>query len=59
MPALTLRRPAGPVARAAGDRSSLSPRAFWFMSAVVAIQGGHVLEHVIQILQVYSFGVPE
>jgi hypothetical protein len=59
MPALNLRRPAGPVAGAAGDRSSLSPRAFWFMSAVVAIQGGHVLEHVIQILQVYAFGVPE
>ena len=59
MPALNLRRPAGPVARATGDRSSLSPRAFWFMSAVVAIQGGHVVEHVIQVLQVYTFGVPE
>jgi hypothetical protein len=29
------------------------------MTAVVAIQGGHVVEHVIQLLQVYAFGVPE
>ena len=41
------------------NRASLSPRAFWFMSAVVAIQGGHVVEHVIQLFQVYAFGVPE
>jgi len=59
MPALNLRRPAGPVARATGDRSSLSPCVFWFMSAVVAIQGGHVVEHVIQVVQVYTLGVPE
>jgi hypothetical protein len=32
---------------------------FWFMSAVVAIQGGHVVEHVIQVVQVYTLGVPE
>ena len=29
------------------------------MSAVVAIQGGHVVEHVIQVFQVFAFGVPE
>ena len=59
MRAVTLNRPADPVAPATGQRASLSPRMFWFMSAVVAIQGGHVVEHVIQVLQVYTFGVPE
>jgi hypothetical protein len=47
------------VAPATGERASLSARAFWFMSAVVAIQGGHVVEHVIQVFQVFVFGVPE
>jgi hypothetical protein len=47
------------VAPATGDRASLRPLAFWFMTAAVAIQGGHVVEHVIQLLQVYAFGVPE
>ena len=59
MRALILRRPPVPVVPAAGHHASLSPRAFWFMSAVVAIQGGHVVEHVIQLLQVFAFGVPE
>jgi hypothetical protein len=60
MRSLTLRRPAVPVAPVAtGHGASLSPRAFWFMSAVVAIQGGHVVEHVIQLFQVFAFGVPE
>jgi len=59
MRALSLRRPGVPVARATRHRSSLSPLAFWFMSAVVAIQGGHVVEHVIQLFQVYAFGVPD
>jgi hypothetical protein len=59
MRALTLNRPADPVAPATGQRASLSPRTFWFMSAVVAIQGGHVVEHVVQLLQVFALGVPE
>jgi len=59
MRALSLRRPGVPVARATRHRSYLSPLAFWFMSAVVAIQGGHVVEHVIQLFQVFAFGVPE
>ena len=59
MRALILRRPAVPAPPATGQRASLSPRAFWFMSAVVAIQGGHVVEHVIQLFQVFAFGVPE
>ena len=29
------------------------------MTAVVAIQGGHMVEHVVQLLQVYGFGVPD
>ena len=29
------------------------------MTAVVAIQGGHMVEHVVQLLQVYAFGVPD
>ncbi len=59
MRALILHRPAVSAAPATGDRASLRPRAFWFMSAVVAIQGGHVVEHVIQVFQVFAFGVPE
>jgi hypothetical protein len=59
MRGLNLRRLAVPVAPATGHGASLSPRAFWFMSAVVAIQGGHVVEHVIQLFQVFAFGVPE
>jgi hypothetical protein len=48
-----------PVAPATGHGASLSPAAFWFMTAVVVIQGGHVVEHVIQLFQVFAFGVPE
>ena len=51
MRGLTLRRPTVPVAPATGHGASLSPRAFWFMTAVVAIQGGHVVEHVIQLFR--------
>ena len=51
--------PVGRGAHATGDVASLSPLAFWFMTAVVVIQGGHVVEHVVQLLQVYTFGVRE
>jgi hypothetical protein len=37
----------------------LSERWFFFMTAVVAIQGGHVVEHIVQLLQVLVFGVAE
>jgi hypothetical protein len=30
-----------------------------FMTAVVVIQGGHMVEHVVQLLQVSVFGVPD
>jgi hypothetical protein len=29
------------------------------MTAVVAIQGGHVVEHIVQLLQMTVFGVPD
>lgn len=47
---------AGTVRRGAG---ALSDRVFWFFTAVVAVQGGHMFEHVVQVLQVYAFGVPD
>ena len=39
--------------------ASLSSRVFYFMTAVVAIQGGHVIEHIVQLLQVTVFEVPD
>jgi hypothetical protein len=42
-----------PVARPAAA-VGLSNRWFYFMTAVVVIQGGHMGEHVIQLLQVSS-----
>jgi hypothetical protein len=37
----------------------LSKLAFRFLVVVVAVQGGHVIEHIVQTLQVFVFGVPE
>ena len=59
MRGLILHLPAVPVARTTARGASLSPRVFWFMTAVVAIQGGHVIEHVVQLAQVFALGVPE
>jgi len=42
-----------------GAADALSDRVFWFFTAVVAVQGGHMFEHVVQVLQVYAFGVPD
>ena len=39
--------------------TSLANGWFAFMTAVVLIQGGHVVEHVVQLLQVTVFGVPD
>jgi hypothetical protein len=52
----------GPAAwRTAASRpvAALGTATFWLMTAVVAIQGGHVVEHVVQLLQVTVFDVPE
>jgi len=38
---------------------AVSDRLFWFFTAVIAVQGGHMFEHVVQVLQVYAFGVPD
>jgi hypothetical protein len=59
MPGLIAQR--APMVRApvAPFAASLSSRAFYFMSAVVVIQGGHVVEHIVQLLQVTVLGVPD
>jgi hypothetical protein len=45
----------------AGSRRpvTLSEPTFYFMTAVVIIQGGHVVEHIVQLLQVTVFGVAD
>jgi hypothetical protein len=47
------------VAAATRDSGVLSAPVFYFMTAVVAIQGGHVVEHIVQLVQVFVLGVPE
>jgi hypothetical protein len=37
----------------------IDPRFFWFYATVVAIQGIHVFEHVVQLVQVFVLKVPE
>jgi hypothetical protein len=58
-PDLTANPPAVGVAPATLGRASLGERTFYFMTAVVAIQGGHVVEHIVQLVQVSLLGVPE
>jgi hypothetical protein len=50
---------AGVVADAVAPQIFLSDLVFWFLAAVVAVQGGHVFEHVVQLAQVFVFGVAE
>jgi hypothetical protein len=59
MRALVAYRPAVAVAAAKRGQTMLGPPAFLFMSAVVVIQGGHVVEHVVQLAQVLVIGVAE
>ena len=59
MPGLIAQRAALPQRAAKQSVASLSSACFWFMTAVVAIQGGHVVEHIVQLLQVTIFGVPD
>ena len=47
------------MAPATRGSASLGERTFYFMSAVVVIQGGHVVEHIVQLVQVSMLGVPE
>jgi hypothetical protein len=58
MRALIAHRPQFAVATA-GREHALGTGTFYFMTAVVAIQGGHVVEHIIQLIQVFVLGVPE
>jgi hypothetical protein len=59
MRGLIVHGPAVAPQTAARRSVSFSEPAFWFMTAVVVIQGGHVVEHVVQLLQVYALGVAE
>jgi hypothetical protein len=40
-------------------RVVLGEPAFYFLATVAAVQGAHVFEHIVQLLQVFAFGVPE
>jgi hypothetical protein len=59
MRALVAHQPTVAVAAAKRGQTVLGRPAFVFMSAVVVIQGGHVVEHVVQLAQVLVFGVAE
>ena len=59
MPSLIAHRPIVAVAHATERRASLGEGMFFFMTAVVVIQGGHVIEHIVQLVQVTLLGVPE
>jgi hypothetical protein len=59
MPRLIAHGPSTAAPPVTGPVRSLSAPAFWFMTAVVAIQGGHVVEHVVQVVQVFVLGVPD
>jgi hypothetical protein len=59
MPGLVTNRSALVRLPAAPSAGSLSRPVFIFMTAVVLVQGGHVVEHVVQLLQVTVFGVPD
>jgi hypothetical protein len=59
MPGAILHEPTARAAPAQLVRTSLSRPVFVFISAVLAIQGGHVVEHVVQLVQVFVLGVPE
>jgi hypothetical protein len=60
MPGSIVHRPVAVApATSATAAAGLSERAFYFMTAVVAVQGGHVIEHVVQLVQVFLLGVPD
>ena len=53
-------RPASSVDRAAARTSRiLEPVTFWFFVVVVVVQGVHMFEHVVQLLQVTVWNVPD
>jgi hypothetical protein len=44
---------------AVGEQATVGRRLFAFYAAVIAIQGIHVVEHIIQLIQVFALGVHE
>src|SRR4051794_13616638 len=54
----TSRQTEAPSGTTSGD-GSLSESAFWFLAVVVAVQGGHVVEHIVQLIQVVVLDVPD
>jgi hypothetical protein len=59
MPSLIAHWPTATRAPDIAVRPSLGNWAFYFMTAVVVIQGGHVVEHIVQLVQVLVLGVAE
>jgi hypothetical protein len=59
MPGSIVQPPEIAVAPATRADGVLSDGAFYFMTAVVLIQGGHVVEHIMQLVQVFVLGVRE
>jgi hypothetical protein len=59
MPGLISHRAAMPQRAAKQSAASFSRPSCWFITAVVAIHGGHVVEHIVQLLQVTVFGVSD
>jgi hypothetical protein len=52
-------RPTGRSAHVVGGPGRLADRTFHFLAVVVAVQGTHVFEHIVQLGQVYIWDVPE
>jgi hypothetical protein len=51
--------PTGRSAQVVGGPGRLADRTFHFLVVVVAVQGTHVIEHIVQLGQVYIWDVPE
>ena len=54
--------PNGPLTTGTSNRPRTVPlgdAAFCFLAVVVTVQGAHMVEHVVQLLQVTVFGVPD
>lgn len=55
----TLLEPLGVASQPATEKGTSQSPLLTFFAVVVVVQGVHVLEHVIQLLQVHVLGVPE
>ena len=54
-------RPLAAIGRSstAATRPAIGTAFLGFYSAVVVVQGGHVIEHIIQLIQVFVLGIPD